>query len=114
MQSFINRHLALILSGLVTVAGWVWTAAITFSKADDTAKRVEKLNRDGSEMAQKSAWRVEMLEKDLTKLDVRLNSAVSDIIQIKSDVRVVADWVEDQKRRTRYENSAVPKKELYQ
>lgn len=115
MNAFFSKHLGIILSALVTVAGWVWTTAITMSKVDDTAAHVERMDRDGTTMAQRGAWRVEMLEKEVTKLDVRLNSAVSDLNTIKSDVRVVVDWVEDQKRRTRiYENSALPKKELYQ
>jgi hypothetical protein len=114
MTSFIQKHLSAFVALLISIVGWVYTATTAMNKAEDSAYHLEQINRNGTEMAQRSAWRIDMLEKDVTKLDVRLNSAVSDIIQIKSDVRVVADWVEDQKRKSRaYESSALSKKEPY-
>ncbi len=115
MKKFIENYLSAIVAALISIVGWVYTATTAINKAEDTAHHMEIINRNGTEMAQRSAWRIDMLEKDFTKLDVRLNSAVSDIIQIKSDVRVVAEWVEDQKRKTRiHENSSLSQKDAYQ
>ncbi len=109
MKAFIQDHLSAIVTALISIVGWVYTATTAINKADDTAKHLQEVNVKGTEMAQRSAWRIDMLEKDVTKLEIRLNSAVTDLIQIKSDVRVVADWVEEQKRRTRNENTALQK-----
>ncbi len=98
MTSFVSKYAAIILSLALTLVGWVWTAAVTFSKADATNALVQKMNRDGSELAQQCKWRIDEMEKDTIKLELRVNTAVQDIAQIKSDVRIVADWVEQQKR----------------
>ncbi len=109
-----QKHLSAILAGMISIVGWVYTATTAINKANDTAHHMEEMSRNGSELAQRNVWRVESLEKEQARLEARLSSAVYDIQQIKSDVRVVVEWVEEQKRRTRNENSTLQKQGYHQ
>jgi phage shock protein A len=82
----------------------VYTATTAINKTEDNAHHIEEITQKGSELAQHSVWRIDSLEKNFDKLDTRLTIAGSDIAQIKSDVRVIANWVEEQKKKQAHEN----------
>lgn len=104
MPSLLKEHLvpvcSLVLSIVTTAGGCIWSASSAKSDIEQMKQKVELLYKTDA-LNQQTRWAVEALQKDQMKADARLETTVATLNDMKSDLRVVKEWVDEQKRKDR-------------
>ena len=100
--------IVLLVGGMLFNAGYTYSRFVTLNEEVTNAKAsIEKLDAEGSEYAKELKWQVVADIKDIENLKVDSKKFADAISEMKSDLRVIAEWVrrQDSLKGTGYDRS---------
>lgn len=94
--SFVTRHLGTLVAFLIWTAGLVYTHGVNTAKVSVLEAEISKLQANESTISQ-TKWIVDQHERSLSEMKSEQKLHGVNIAEIKLDVRLVAEWVKEQK-----------------
>lgn len=91
------NHAGLILAILVNISTFAWFYGGQSRQLRELQSRLDKVENDGTPLAKELNWKLIQHDKDIELMKVEIRTSTHAITEIKSDVRMVAEWVKQQK-----------------
>lgn len=99
IETLLSKHQGSIRAILITIVGWSFWIGLYSGKVDDAVTKVEKIEKEGTEYSRATRYIVEQHDKKIQEVNSDLKGATNDIQQMKTDIRLIAEWVQEQKKK---------------
>jgi hypothetical protein len=95
--NWFHKYWAIIVAS-VTVAG---TIAVALHRTEAHEKHLQKIEKDGSEYARETRWKVAAQERDIEDLKHASRRTAENIAEMTIHLRLVAEYIQEQKEAKR-------------
>jgi Tfp pilus assembly protein PilO len=99
-MNFLRKHVGVLVTILITVAGWVWALSQAQARNDGTAERVREIELRGSSFARETRLLVDGQKEDIVEIKDTLKELQKQVSELAGDVKATRAAVES--RRTAF------------